>query len=257
MEQSIDALITARDQLCARIVESRSLRFGRSVHGMEFNDEGSMIADEGEDGDDTPPIVFHLIYEDTKLNLTGRGFKLRKLIKKGNDITVGGICFLRHAYRHFLASRIVEVTDLNTGEVSENGIDFFRNHPLLTDSEYEYKSEEEKVFIHFRDEIIILTFVSATDGEIHNKEIDELVKFMAFNWPEPLSEKTLRTRIKMFAPDERAFLRALESLKYKKDHLRAFNRALHAVVDADRRLHINEQTLARFIKERLSLTDLS
>lgn len=202
--------IRARDELCARIVAVRTQRFGRVIKGVEFEDDPTMImADLG--GDEAPPMAFHLIYRDAKDNLTGRGFKMVRLATKDNDITVGGVCYLRSKYRAFRASRIVELTDLATGEVFEDGVSFFTKHPLIGPSAI-MPSEEEKAIKALRDEVVVLTFIAASDGEIHEAEMDEIVKYVAFNWDEPVDENRLRKRIISFVPDANAFHQAMNRM---------------------------------------------
>lgn len=250
MLPNIEVFLQARDELCDRIVQARTQRFGRPIKGAAFHDDQTMI-----NADlalaEAPPIVFHLIYSDANESLTGRGFKLLRLGQTGNDIAVGGICFMRSAYRQFKATRIVEVTDLNTGEISEDGRAFFANHPLLGLGDGRKKTEEEKAIKEVRDELVVLTFVSASDGEIHPFEMEEIVKFVFNSWDESLDEAIVAARVASFVPDSSAFLRSMDRLCQKPGQARALERALRAVVDADRKLHQNEQAFAHYILGRL------
>jgi hypothetical protein len=250
MLPSVEIFLQARDELCDRIVQARTQRFRKPIKGAAFHDDQTMIdADIGLS--EAPPIIFHLIYSDANGALTGRGFKLLRLGQTGNDIAVGGICFMRSAYRQFKATRIVEVTDLNTGEVSEDGMLFFSDHPLLGLGDGRHRTEEEKAIKEVRDELVILTFVSAADGEIHPLEMEEIVKFVFNSWDEPLDEAVVAARISSFVPDSSAFLRSMDRLCEKPGRVRTLERALRAVVDADKRLHQNEQVFVHYILGRL------
>ena len=250
MELTIEAFMAARDALCERIVTARSERFGRPIKGASIFDDANMIdADLGHD--DAPPLMFHLIYKDSKGDLTGRGFKLMRLGENNQTLTVGGICYLRHAYRSFVASNILELTDLSTGEVFEDGVTFFRSHPFLTRSYSHAPSQEEQALKAMKDELTVLTFVSASDGDLHELEADEMVKFVCKNWDEPLREDIVSARVKSLVPDSMAFTRALHRIEADSAKVRPLLRALRAVVDADGKLDVSEQIFAGHVVERL------
>ena len=121
MQPDYAVLMIARDELCARIAASRAQRFDRPISGHGFSDPAEM----DDDSDAAPvvetvPLLFHLIYRAADNELTGRPFKLRNLSSDGIDISASGICYLRHQTRTFLASRIVEITDHSSGEISND-----------------------------------------------------------------------------------------------------------------------------------------
>jgi uncharacterized tellurite resistance protein B-like protein len=250
MLPNIDVFVRARDELCDRIVSARTARFRRQIKGADFHDDSSMI-----DADlalpDAPPMIFHLIYTDAKNDLTGRGFKLMRLGQSGNDVTVGGVCFLRHSYRQFKASRIVEVTDLNTGEVFEDGVEFFARHPILGPGDGRMPSEEERAIKSVRDEIVVLTFVAASDGEVHPKEMEAIVTFVFNSWDASLDETKIAVRVQAFVPDSAAFLRAMDRICAKPGRARTLLVALRAVIDADHKIHENERAFAEYVLNRL------
>ncbi|WP_443750366.1 TerB family tellurite resistance protein [Asticcacaulis solisilvae] len=250
MEPTIEMFMDARDALCARLVEARTTKFGRPINGISVYDDANMInADLGLE--DAPPLVFHFIYRDAKGDLTGRGFKLMRLGENNEKLTVGGICYLRHAYRQFVAANIVELTDLATGEVFDDSMSYFRAHPFLGGVYTRAPSQEEQALKSMKDELIVLTFVSASDGELHDIELDEMLKFVCKNWDESLNEAVVAARIKSLVPDTNAFMRSIHRLETKPAKARALQRALRAVVDADGRLEPNEQIFAQYVVDRL------
>jgi hypothetical protein len=60
--------------------------------------------------------------------------------------------------------------------------------------------------------LIALTFVSASDGEIHPLEMEEILKFVFNNWDEQLDEAIVAARVTSFVPDSSAFLRSMDRL---------------------------------------------
>lgn len=258
-DASLAAFLAARDEMCSRIVAHRQRRFQREIRGAAFADDPSMFYSSTGDADlvddDAPPLTFHLIYRDANGALTGRGFKLRKLFKQDQDYGVRGVCFLRHDIRMFKASRIVELTDLGTGEIFEDGLSYFKEHPLLTDVEHVWRvTPEERAFQYHLDEVIVLSLLASSDGDMHEVEIDEIIKMICFDWDEPLNEDRLRKRIRSLAPDSVAFAHSLNRLKRQPDRHPALKRTLRNVMDADGRLHQHEIDFAQHVLEQLEIS---
>jgi hypothetical protein len=82
-------------------------------------------------------------------------------------VRIGAYCHERRAFRTFLASHIVEATDLSTGEVHADALAFFEHHALLAglapDARY---SLETMALQECRDEVTILCIVAAADGDV-------------------------------------------------------------------------------------------
>lgn len=233
-------------------IARRAERLGKMVGGHEFDDEHMAPID----GDrSAPPLAFHIIYADTKQNLTGRCITLRNLQEELEEVRVTAYCHLRHALRSFIASRIVETTDLATGEVHEDGLAYFSSHPLLrhTTADVLASRSGEILAVHeCRDEIIILNFVGASDGHFDDDELDEVVKHVLNRCPEEgLSEGEIRRRVRSFVPDEYSFSRALDRICRGSGDARALVRSLRRVVDADGELDPEEVAFTIEIENRL------
>jgi hypothetical protein len=248
---NLDHFVEARAALCRRLVEARAERFGRPIKGPEFDDDGMTGA---VDDPPAPPIAFHLIYHDAKRELSGRCVTLRNLKHEHTEIRVTAFCHMRHALRTFVASRIVEVTDLSTGEVDEDGLAYFRRHPLLQgpSSDCDGRSSDLMAVQECRDEIIVLSFVAAADGWVDAGEQDEIVKHVMNRWPEEgVTEAGVRQRVRSWVPDERAFWRALTRLSAGEGDAKALMRSLRRVVDADGVIGSEEVAFVGEIEARL------
>lgn len=230
----------------------RAERLGKMVGGHDSDDEHMALVD----GDHSaPPLAFHIIYADTKQNLTGRCITLRNLQQELEEVRVTAYCHLRHALRSFIASRIVETTDLATGEVHEDGLAYFSTHPLLrhtTPDTLASRSGEILAVHECRDEIIILNFVGASDGHFDENELDEVVKHVLNRCPEEgFSEREIRRRIQSFVPDEFAFSRALGRLCHGSGDPKELMRSLRRLADADGELDPEEVAFTIEIENRL------
>lgn len=251
---SLEHFVTARAAMGRRLAARRAERFARPIHGHSFDSADMSIE---VDDPPAPPIAFHLVYQDASNKLSGRNFTLRNLKTEWTEIRLSGICHFRNALRTFLASRVVEVTDLSTGEISEDGLEYFRGHPLLqglNSAEASEKSPAAWAVQECRDEIIILSFVAASDDDFAEAEEDQIVAHVLdFACDEAVTEAEVRRRIRAYVPDELAFDRALSRICQGSGDPKALMRSLRRVVDADGELDTEE---VAFVSEiAMKLTD--
>jgi hypothetical protein len=220
--------LMARTEMGRRLVARRAERFDRPIHG-EQDDAFEMMLEV--DDPEVPPIAFHLIYQDAQNNLSGRCFTLRRLRRDWNEIRLSGICHLRSALRTFLASRVGEVTDLATGEVAEDGMEYFGHHPMLEGLSSDPATPLSPSIMAVqdcRDEIIILSFLAAADEDFSEAEEDQIVTHVLDRACDPdVGESEVRRRIRDYVPDEIAFDRALNRMCKGEGDAHAFA-ALHA-----------------------------
>jgi len=244
--------VTARAALTRELAARRAERFGREIKGPKFDDEAMVLG--FPDDPPAPPILFHLIYHDAKGDYSGRVVTLRSVRQEVGEVRIGTLCHWRNGFRAFLASRIVEVTDLATGEVHEDGLEYFRAHPLLEHggAHAANLSLETLAMEECRDEVILLTFVAAADGTYDEEERDEIVKHVMDRCPdEGLREDEIRRRVRCFVPDERAFDVALRRLSEGSGQPRALLRSLRRVVDADGEVDLEEVAFVSEIERAL------
>ena len=185
---TFDHFVTAKAGFRRRLSEDRAIRLGREIKGHEFDDHGMLIE---VDGPPAPPMAFHLVYSDSRNQLTGRCVTLQSIKGEISDIRLWAYCYLRSQMRSFVASRVVEATDLSTGEVRDDALRFFQGHPLLahlTADRLAAMSPELIALQECRDEIVVLSFVGAADGEFDEDEQDEILKHVMRRADEPLDE---------------------------------------------------------------------
>lgn len=248
---TLDHFVTARAGFRRRLSEQRAERLGRPIKGSEFDDHGMLVE---VDDPPAPPMAFHLVYSDAKQNLSGRCVTLNRLRHEVTDVRLTGYCYMRSAMRMFMASRIVEATDLATGEVHDDGLAFFREHPLLRmmdATEVAAMSAELLALQECRDEIIILSFVGASDGDFDREEQEQIVRHVMLRSDEALNESLIRSRVRSFVPDERAFDRALNRLCSGEGDPHSLLRSMRRVIDADGEVDPEEVAFASEVQRRL------
>lgn len=249
---SFSHFVTARAGLARAQAERRAERFGREVVGHTIHDHDMDVHAQDPA---VSPIALHIVYQDAKSNLTGRCLTLRTVKTEANDIRLGGFCYLRQRMRTFLASRVVETTDLATGEVWEDGIEFFSQHPLLrplTADEAAARHPALFAVQECRDELILLAFVAAADGLFDSDERAAIVQHVLERVPDSdVTEASVAARLRGMVPDEFAFERALGRICAGSGDPRALMRSLRRVVDADGEIDPEEVAFVGEIEARL------
>lgn len=244
--------VAARAAFRRRLADARAIRLGRPIQGSEFDDDAMLVE---ADDPPAPPMAFHILYTDARQRVSGRCVTLRNLLHEVADIRLTAYCHMRQALRTFVASRVVEATDLSTGEVHEDGLGYFRSHPLLRQasaSDIAERSSELLAVQACRDEIIILSFIGAADGDFQEDEQDEIVKHVLYSVDEPLDEADVRRRVASWVPDERAFERALSRICAGEGDAKALMRSMRRIVDADGRIDADEVAFVGEVQSRLA-----
>lgn len=244
--------VTARAGFRRRLTDQRAERLGRMIGGHAFDD---VDMDVPIHGPSCPPMAFHMVYSNARHELTGRCITLQRAAEQAADVKLWAYCYLRRGMKNFLASRVVELTDLSTGEVHDDGLGFFRDHPLLrplTADTLASMSSELIALQDCRDEIIVLSFVGASDGEFDEAEQDEIVKHVMFRSDEPLKESAIRSRVRNWVPDERAFEAAMRRLCSGEGDAKALMRSMRRVIDADGEVDLEEAAFANYVASALA-----
>lgn len=249
---SAEHFVAARAALGRRHAARRAERFGREVHGPDI-DGGDMVVEFADPA--APPLALHLVYSDSRGQLSGRNITLRNLRAELDEVRVTAFCHMRRALRTFLGSRAVEVTDLATGEVHENGLAFFNTHPFLRGMRADDLASMSPVLLAIqecRDELILLSFLAASDGEVDDAELDAIVLHVLNAVPdEEVTEAEVRPRVRAFVPDEGAFTRALSRMSEGSGDAKRLMRSMRRVVDADGEVDPEEVAFVTEIESRL------
>ncbi|MDI7776313.1 TerB family tellurite resistance protein [Asticcacaulis sp. EMRT-3] len=220
------------------------------LEAYSSDDQEDDLSDhEIDDHDEVTPIAFNMQYRGASGGLTGRTVRLLKITPDSGDYKLSAWCYHRDAYRLFLLSRIVEITDIVTGEVFDDAYAFFADCGV-----FQPETPEAHAVRLCRDEIVLLSIVGACDGLFRPSERDEVVKHVFDRVCEPLNEGEVHRLIRSIAPDEKAFERALKNLKFSTaDIKRAVWRSVRRVIDADGSVHLAEAEMATHIQKALAI----
>jgi hypothetical protein len=250
---NMEHFVSARAAFCRDLAARRAERFSKPIRGPQFDHEAMLLADP--DDPPAPPVVFYVVYQDAKGDLSGRNITLRTAKHEIGEVRLGALCHYRRAYRTFLASRVSEAIDLATGEVHEDGLDYFMKHPLLEGLSADHLANlslETMAMQECRDEVILLSFVAAADEHFDENERDAIVRHVMNRVPEEgMSEAEIRRRVRCFAPDERAFHRALSRICAGEGDAKALMRTMRRVIEADGDYDFEEMAFADEIQRRL------
>lgn len=252
--QFIDSFVNARSAIGRQRAQLRAERFGRT-HSITDHDPPEMIVEDDVEAD-APPVAYHLLYQDSRGAISARCVTVRSLQDEFGEVRLRAFCHLRRQLRSFITSRIVEATDLATGEVHEDAYEHFNTHPLIRPMSADTLASMSPALLAVhgcRDELILLTFVAASDGEIAEEEQDQLVAHLLDHACDPdLSEAEARRRVRAFIPDEAAFHRALRRMCGGSGDPRALMRRLRRLVDADGELDPEEVAFVNNIQSSLA-----
>lgn len=241
---SLDHFVTVKAALGAQAAATRFLDVGGKTSVAHAEDSVEMA--DADDGADTVPLVFHIVYEDRAGNVSQRIVTVRKVEAGAAGSTLLCFCHLRGRARRFALDRVLEVFDVSTGEVHADPQTFFLFHPLLTIAE----THEDRAFRLCEDELAILTVVGASDGRFDPDEQDQLLVHVFDRYEDgALDENLLRARLSLLAPDHPSFFRSLSRIRPPEGRL--LRRSLRRIVDADGQLDPAELAFVDTIESHL------
>lgn len=226
--------VQARAVLGRLKADQVALRYGRTISPADA-EESDDVGDV--EGVETPPLAFHIVYVSASGVQTSRCITVERIQDEIGEIRVVAHCHTRDRRRDFLASRILEVTDLGTGEVHDDALIYFAGHPMLGIRRPEQAARRTAGSLavqECRDEVILLSFVAASDGLFDPNEMDAVVLHVMNRVPDPdVEERHVRAAINNLIPNELAFDRALARLCKGGGDAIALVQSLRKVVDAD------------------------
>ena len=250
VEPDVTAFIQVRQTLAGRAAAARAAELGRDVHIPA--EDSSELATPVAPTPDAPPLRIQITYRDAKGQVSRRIIVTQKILEADADFRVFAFCHQSLRVKSFLATRMLELVDLSTGEVCEDACGWFRSHPLLAPEPAADASPEIRALRDRRHDLAILVFLAAADGEVCEDEVDALLLHICDGCDEALDTETLRRNLLGYAPDERAFWSALEQLGPGKAGGDALRRSLRRVAEADGRLTLEEMAFVELVQSRLS-----
>lgn len=196
------------------------------------------------------PVTYHLQYGDGQGEHSLRVVTVQRIDPDPSGLKLWCWCHAAGAMRQFRADRIREVFCIVTGEVFDDAVSYFSNHPMLTSPQ----DPEGYALAVCRHEVNILVAVGAADGCFDPDEQDRVLIHVYDRMPDlDLDEHLLRRRIAKLAPDCRAFDTALWRMsRFRHGDPKALLRSMRKLVDADGQIADEEQAFVHEVTARLA-----
>lgn len=202
-------------------------------------------------------------YVDAKGDESERRISVRRIYTADDptDFYIQAYCFEREAPRAFYASRMEEVIDLETGEVFENPIEFFKRELSPVIESTEQPDQAQTIKNHFqavrllKSELAALMFMSRADGRMHPKERQEILAYAIQRAPILSTQKEWLDRyLKRLYPSGDVFLDIVPELKRQSEANKvALSDTLRRIVDADGKAQESELNLLKKFQEALDI----
>jgi predicted DNA-binding transcriptional regulator YafY len=181
-------------------------------------------------------LVF-IRYTDAQGARSQRRITMKRLFPRGDDIYIEAYCHERLAARHFYASRIREIVDMETGETSSDAVRFLRDHVLYDPIGGERADNVQRLFSDYYDEIQILVYLGRCDGRFAHPEKAAIVEhIVACGDGIEIDESKMLARLGRTRPDGDDLLDSIESLADDDDRLVELVKGVASVITADGRV---------------------
>ncbi len=251
MSESIlgpDDFVKSRQVLAGLAAQARVLQ-RRGLQPVIIADDDDAPALPGA-GREAPPISYHLTYVDQKGYESQRVVTLRRIDPARAGLRLVCWCHAAQEARTFWAHQIQEVFCVVTGEVHEDAVAFFSQHPMLV----EPRDPEGYALKVCQYEVNLLAIVGSADGVFDPDEQDRVLIHVFDRMPDlRLDEDVLRHRLALLTPDHDAYERSLHQLgRFRAGDPVMLMRSLRKLVDADGKCSREEVLFVSEIQDRLS-----
>lgn len=170
--------------------------------------------------DQEPPVadliseLVAISYCDANGNESERRITIRRIWDRDGYLYVGAYCHERKGARTFRADRMMQIVDMSSGEVFDDGEAFFRQHALFDSSAGPaMKRATMKGLKNVRAELVILTFIGHCDGYFDEDERDIVIDYVCRRIGEDIVDRPLVfKRVCRLFPDDEMFYESLERL---------------------------------------------
>lgn len=200
---------------------------------------------------------FYIVYKDSRGQKSERRITLRKVSAKGSDIRLNAFCHERQAIRSFYASRIIEMSDMATGEVFDDAIGEFQN--MIGANPIESKVKKYGIYKELDSiqlEINALVYMARADGRMVKSERASIISYIMSRLPGFSGRgDELDKVIARHYPDKILAQEALsEVLTLKNDVKIAIYKAMDSVMHADGNVKSEELSMLKTYREALMET---
>lgn len=194
-----------------------------------------------------------VFYQNAKGEPSYRRITIRGIVQKpGGDYRIQAYCHERDANRTFLASGIIELTDLATGEVHADPTSFLRRH-ILYDPAGGAPSHLRQVLRQRRPELVAFTYTARCDGRLDPREEEAICRWLARE-DTRLPTVEVVAHLRRLRPSIMDFANSLGTLLSNSNDQRAasFAESVADIVLADDHVSPEERAMFDTLRERFS-----
>ncbi|SLN77528.1 TerB family tellurite resistance protein [Oceanibacterium hippocampi] len=200
--------------------------------------------------DDAPRAVvggvYAITYRDSSGRLSKRTITVHEFIGLGDDVLIAAYCQLRAAKRQFYASRILEFTDLQTGEVIDEPEDIL----------WLFRPDDTSVALrNHGGSLALLVAIGRVDGRLAAKERAVVAEWLVSRaGPGVLDLGRIDRHIARLRPDVETLDLAIESLAAApREEIAEILKAAERVARADGKVVAEEVAFIRDMNRQLGL----
>lgn len=212
-------------------------------------------------------VLVEIVYDDGEDQKSARRITCKRVRSHGGRLYLDAVCHERRAFRTFRVDRVLEVLDLQTGEVLAGGafVQAFRLDEVTQGAET-WGLERSRRY-DLLSGIKLLAFIARCDGEWHPLEADVISEFVRDWWDdwgypgEPPIESIMAYARKL-SPTPDDFFTVLRRVNHNRRSARLLLPSIAAVVDADGQIESEEHRWLLEVQaylaelERLHLEDI-
>lgn len=197
--------------------------------------------------------ALYIHYCDAQGQLSSRNITLRSIVPwEGNDIAMLAYCHEREAHRTFLASRVLQAVELDTGEIIKDVDRWLRLNFTNTP-----KGRIAAALKAVESECLILSYIARADGAMRAKERQIIARFIAGADREigidAADEVELDKRVRTIYCDYDEYRAAIDKVRDQAVEQRhAVVEAARAIINSEKRIDPAEQKAVDVLAEMLA-----
>lgn len=161
--------------------------------------------------DEPAGTAWFIIYEGSNGDDSERRITIRNVVQTGEILYINAFCHERSALRKFRLDRIIEATDLATGEVLTEYPDLLSNFTKLLPKDAD--GITHAVLREAKHALNILAFLSRCDGQYHPAEEDVIFKYIADEFfDREIDESLVIKHVRKLYPDHDTYLTSIRAI---------------------------------------------
>ncbi len=263
----LDSVIAKAKQIDPPVPQGRSERVDPKERDEEKPRSRSASVDKSLAGE-----AFHIVYRDSSGRMSERRIAIRKISASGNDLYISAFCFKRNALRNFYASRIQEMTDIGSGEVVDNAIEYLKHmmDHKTTSNTMEFDEKDTigvalettvpvnvdsiaQCLMPIQAEVIVLVFLSRSDNRMVKSERKAIIDYILFRLQSLAGrEDEIDRYLARLYPDKSLFVDVVnEVLAFPSEMQAQIYIALDKVMNADGKVDARELTMIKVYRDAL------